>query len=298
MSARVRVIILNYNTAELALKLVKILLRQSYNNFEIVVVDNNSSISDQLLLAARLPDSIIFIQSKTNLGYSAGNNLGMKYSSQMIPDFYLILNSDLEFNDTFLIQKLVSGFDFHSSLPILAQSPLVNTVSINKPVGLQIQVRKLLSPPLLYLLSFSLFKKLFPYFFKSFIYKSQMPFDSKFMICDSINGAAFMIRANFMRSNNYLDENVFLYNEEMILAKQIRNSKGKCILNGFLHINHLQGASTGSSLNMFNVKMERLKYQSDAYFLYKYLQVNIFFIYIFKMLKELELQVKVLLYKK
>lgn len=289
---RVRIIVLNYNTANLTIKLINKLQRQVYDYFEIIVVDNSCAIDQQELLDSFLPSSIFFIKSKTNLGYSGGNNLGMKYSSGFEPDYFLILNSDLEIADNFLIQKLVNGFKIHSSLPIFAQSPLINTLSNKKPVGLQIQVRKLLSTLKLYLLSFSLFKKLFPIFFNSFVYKSEMPFENKYMICDTINGAAFIIKAEFMRNINYLDQNVFLYHEEMILGKQIQNAGGICLLNGFTEVSHLQGCSTKSSANQFNVKMERYKYLSEAYFFAEYLKINKFSIKIFMTLKEIELYLK------
>lgn len=294
---RVRLIVLNFNTASLTIKLVSNLQKQQYNNFEIVVVDNSSSIHDQQLLTDSLPSSIYLIMSKTNLGYSGGNNLGMRYISEVNPDYYFILNSDVAIKDDFLIQKLVEGFKIQSSLPIFAQSPLINTLSSQKPVGLQIQVRRLLSPLKLFLLSFSLCKKLLPGSFNSFIYNSEMPFDNKYMICDSINGAAFMVKADFMKSIDYLDDNVFLYHEEMILAKQINDNRGACLLNGFLQVDHFQGVSTGSNLSHFDAKMERLKFHSEAYFFRKYLYVNPIIILLFKFFKGLELQLKLLFFR-
>ncbi|WP_439504221.1 glycosyltransferase family 2 protein [Sediminibacterium sp.] len=295
---RVRTIVLNYNTATLTLALVNSLLLQKYNNLEIIVVDNNSNNNDKQLLSSSLPASVYFIQSNSNLGYSGGNNLGMKYNSGFLPDLFFILNSDLQIDDFFLIQKLVDGFNKYSFIPVVAQSPLVNTLSNSKPIGRQIQVRKLLSPFLMYLLSFSLFKWLTPFFTNSLIYQSQMPFENKYLICDSINGAAFIVSSDFMRINKYLDENVFLYFEEMILAKQIQNYGACCLLNGFVQIKHMQGASTGSSLKNYNPAMERIKYNSEAYFFNKYLDISPFFTNIFTFLKELELQLKLIFYSK
>lgn len=289
---RVRIVVLNYNTAILTIDLVNNLVKQNYDEYEIVVVDNNSLYSDQQLLSTTLPNSITLIQSKVNLGYSAGNNLGMKYNSGFSIDYFLIMNSDLQLDDIFFIKKLILGFEMNISMPILAQSPLVDTQSCAKPIGIQIQARKLLSPVMLYFLSFSLFKIIFPRIFNTYIYADKMPFENKYLVTDSINGAAFMIKAEFIKSINYLDENVFLYHEEMILAKQIHDCGGKCLLNGFLQIKHIQGAATKSNLKQFNGKMERLKYQSEAYFFLSYLKIHWTLIVFFKFLKKVELSLK------
>ena len=47
---KVVAIILNYNSAKDSLKCVKYLLKQDYSDFEIVIVDNNSDVSDYALM--------------------------------------------------------------------------------------------------------------------------------------------------------------------------------------------------------------------------------------------------------
>lgn len=288
----IRVVILNYNCAKLTLDLVVMLERQSYTNFEIVVVDNNSELDDLLFLENRLPSSIHLVKSPINKGYSAGNNLGLKFDSGNLVDFFLILNSDLIVDDIHLIEKLVAGFKLNSPKPVYATSPLVNTTHSHLPSHSQIQVRKLLSSFQSLFLSFSIFKKLFPSVFKNYIYFDEIPYLNKYMYCDTINGAAFMVSRPFLASNNYLDENVFLYHEELILGKQIQNAGGTCLLNGFTEVSHLQGCSTKSSANQFNLKMERYKYLSEAYFFAEYLKINKFSVKIFMTLKEIELYLK------
>ncbi len=285
----VRVIILNYNTAEYTINLVSKIKNQTYTILEIVVVDNNSEVSDYLYLLNHLPKDICLIKSVSNLGYSAGNNLGFKFDSSNPVDYFLVLNSDLIVDDCDLINKLVQGFKINSSSPIFATSPLVKTTHFHAPAYWQIQVRKLLSTGQLFLLSFSIFKKLFPSIFKKYIYFEEMPFNNKYLIADTINGAAFMISRNFLESINYLDENVFLYHEELILGKQIQNAGGVCVLNGYTEVAHLQGVSTKSTPKSLNLEMERHKYLSEAYFFEEYLHINNLLVKVFCLLKEVEL---------
>lgn len=288
----VRVIILNYNTARYTIDLVSKIKNQIYTNFEIVVVDNNSKVSDYLYLVNHLDKDICLIKSVSNLGYSAGNNLGFKFDSINPIDYFLILNSDLIVDDIHLVEKLVVGFKLNSDKPIYASSPLVKSSHNNQPSHSQIQVRKLLSTGQLFFLSFSIFKKLFPSIFKKYIYFDAMPFNNKYLIADTINGAAFMISRKFLESINYLDENVFLYHEELILGKQIQNAGGVCVLNGYTEVTHLQGISTKSTPKSLILEMERHKYFSEAYFFEEYLHINKFFVKVFCFLKELELLFK------
>lgn len=187
---------------------------------------------------------------------------------------------------------MVEGFHIFDHKTIIATSPLVDTISSNQSVDTQIQVRKLLKPFQLYLISFSFFKKIFPRLYKEFIYFNYMPFSNKYFICDTINGAAFMISKKFIDSINYFDQNVFLYHEELILGKQIKNCGGECLLNGFIEVKHIQGSSTKSTPLNFNLAMERYKYISEAYFFKQYLDVKDIYIKIFCGLKKLELGIK------
>lgn len=273
------------------------LQQQQYQNFEIVVVDNNSEKEDAILLKSKLSKSVFLIESNINRGYSSGNNLGFKFDSGKKIDYFLVLNNDIKINDTNLLSKLLESFNLKCDLPIYAVSPLVNTLHSQLPAYCQIQVRRLLRPHQLMLLSFSIFKKLFKNLFGYFIYVEKMPFLNKLIQCDTINGAAFMIPYNFIQAINFLDESVFLFNEEMILGKQIKNFGGTCLLNGFVEVSHYQGVSTKSSPIFFNKKMEKLKISSEAFFLKKYMNVNSFYIKLFCFLKELELNCKDIYFK-
>lgn len=293
----VRIVILNYNSASKTSALANSLLSQVYASFEIVVVDNASADTDKEALIKCLSPTIHLVESAFNCGYSGGNNLGLKFNSGHTINYHLILNPDIYIQDDFFIQKMVDGFQYKGYLPIFAQSPLVNTIPSEIPISFQIQVRKLLSAYKLYLLSFSFSKFFFYSFYQEYIYASHMPFNNQYLSCDTINGAAFMVKDEFVRANNYLDSNVFLYHEELILGKQIQNWGGQCLLNGYVTVDHLQGFSTKSNKHQFNREMEKLKYLSEAYFFKEYLHINSFFIYFFKFFKRTELFFKHKIYR-
>ena len=89
---KVFVVILNYCVAELTIKSALSVKKSTYKNTEIIVVDNNSG--DEI--GEKLKDfpEVEFIPSKENLGYSGGNNLGIKKALLNGADYIFILNSD------------------------------------------------------------------------------------------------------------------------------------------------------------------------------------------------------------
>ncbi|HUD09806.1 MAG TPA: glycosyltransferase family 2 protein [Patescibacteria group bacterium] len=95
------IIILSFNTKDTTINCLKSIVDQyqselKNNQFEIVLVDNNSS--DDTLEAVRKLNvqNLKIAESKENLGFSKGCNLGAKSSKG---EFLLFLNSDTEIKD-------------------------------------------------------------------------------------------------------------------------------------------------------------------------------------------------------
>jgi GT2 family glycosyltransferase len=115
--AHVSIITINYNgyaeTAELLDSLKKHLSGKGYS-YEVVVVDNGSSGNDIDLLNAAFP-RIKTIHSRKNLGFSGGNNLGIRHSSG---DYYLFLNNDTVI-DSDIILPLLQRFDENEKIGVV-----------------------------------------------------------------------------------------------------------------------------------------------------------------------------------
>ena len=112
------IIILNWNGFWDTSECIGSILNISYENYTIIVVDNGSDKDESKELARKFPELII-LRSETNLGFSGGNNLGIKYALGKGADYILLLN-----NDT-IVEK-----DF---LDIL-----VDNASKNKTIGLAV----------------------------------------------------------------------------------------------------------------------------------------------------------------
>lgn len=118
----VYIIVLNYNGSDDTITCLNSLLKISYNNYKIVIVDNAST--DKSIDAINLYmkdtesiDMIKLIVSKKNGGYGYGNNLGIKYALSKNADYILVLNNDTIVSTSFL-EPLVATCVSDSSIGI------------------------------------------------------------------------------------------------------------------------------------------------------------------------------------
>ena len=89
MDEFVSIIIANYNGKKYLDKCLDSLKNTEYSNFEIVVVDNNSTDSSLDLVKQNYP-YVKLIELKQNLGFAASNNLAAR---QARGEFYIFLRA-------------------------------------------------------------------------------------------------------------------------------------------------------------------------------------------------------------
>jgi GT2 family glycosyltransferase len=94
----ISVCIVNWNTKELLSNCIDSILEKTSDvSYEVIVVDNNSTDGSAEMVKRRFPNCKL-IESKENLGFSRGNNLGLweatgKYILFLNPDTILITNA-------------------------------------------------------------------------------------------------------------------------------------------------------------------------------------------------------------
>ena len=86
----VSIIILNYNAGNLLIDCVESILKTKYDNYEVIVVDNNSNDNSHIKCKEKFKQ-ILLIQNSKNLGFCEGNNIGISHSKG---EFVIILNPD------------------------------------------------------------------------------------------------------------------------------------------------------------------------------------------------------------
>lgn len=102
---KVSVVILNYNGKDVLGPCLSSVFAVNYPNLEIILVDNNSQ--DGSFEAAKANFSkAVFIKNEENLGFSAGNNAGIRFALERMADYVLLLNYDTEVERDFLANLL------------------------------------------------------------------------------------------------------------------------------------------------------------------------------------------------
>lgn len=99
----VYIILVNYNGYSDTIECINSIKRMSYTDYKIVVVDNGSTVAYPIIMEnIEEDDNIVILKSKINLGFSGGNNLGIKYALDNDADYILLLNNDTVVTKDFL----------------------------------------------------------------------------------------------------------------------------------------------------------------------------------------------------
>src|SRR5574344_402858 len=103
MGHLISIVTINYNGLGNTCLLIDSIHRYlSRLKYEIVVVDNCSAEDELSVIQGRYTD-VVCVQSNANVGFAAGNNLGLKYVKG---DSVLFINNDVLFRDESLIYLL------------------------------------------------------------------------------------------------------------------------------------------------------------------------------------------------
>jgi len=97
---KVSIILLNWNNPYDTVECIESLKEISYPNYEIIVVDNNST--DDSIKELENIRNIQLIRNDSNLGFAGGNNVGIEYALKRSSDLILLLNNDTVVEKEFL----------------------------------------------------------------------------------------------------------------------------------------------------------------------------------------------------
>ena len=98
------VVTINHNSSENTIKLLESLKNQTDNGFGVIVVDNNSEHEELQKLKNYRTEAtnIVFIENDQNLGFSEGNNVGIKKALANGADWVVLLNPDTWVENDFI----------------------------------------------------------------------------------------------------------------------------------------------------------------------------------------------------
>jgi len=107
-SPRVEIIILSWNGREDTLECLASLAKIDYDNYRITVVDNGSTDGLAGGITGKFPQ-VNYIYSPVNLRFAGGNNLALKRGLNTETDYFLLLNNDTVVEAGFLREMVKAG---------------------------------------------------------------------------------------------------------------------------------------------------------------------------------------------
>ncbi|WP_297338030.1 glycosyltransferase family 2 protein [Algoriphagus sp.] len=117
----VAIILVNWNGLSFTKACLQSLKKVDFPSFRVIVVDNASRENEGEILEAEFPE-ILLIQSPENLGFTGGNNLGVKKALEMGFSHILLLNNDTLVEPDFLGKMMLK---MNESAKIGVVQPLI-----------------------------------------------------------------------------------------------------------------------------------------------------------------------------
>ncbi len=236
----------SYNNSNYTIKYLDSIERLKKQDYvvKVIIVDNASKMEDFRKIENDVLNRVNtkLIRNKDNLGYFKALNVGIS-TIQNNKALYIIGNNDIEFDENFLLK--LNNIEYDDDVLVLApnvitrdgfhQNPhLVNRVSKFRKTGYYIYFSNYYFGQLIYWIA-QRFKK--P--------RSTQPdkaWNCKKVIHMGI-GACYVLTENFFKYYNVLDDRVFLWGEEALLAGQVTNVNGKILYDPSIVVYHNENSS-------------------------------------------------------
>lgn len=233
----VSVVILSYNVVALLKNCLESVLKFTKDlKFEVIVVDNASTDDSVEMLKKFQHDNFKLILSKENGGFAKGNNLGIKAASGK---YLLLLNPD-----TLLVENtLKTMFDWmeaHTDYAVVS-CQLLDSEQKSSPTGGYFPTLPKIAVWAFFIDDILVLNRIFSsYHPKADRYPLNADCD-----LDWVTGAFFMVRREAMEKAGLLDENFFLYGEELEWCLRFKAAGWKVGYTPATKIIHLERKSSG-----------------------------------------------------
>ena len=235
----VAVILINYNSSEYSIQCIESIINKTSEilNYQIIIIDNGSKKEDYQFLKkyidSNLEPNIKFVRNKINVGFGAGNMLGVHYSNA---NYLAFIN-----NDSLLTNDCLS---------IIIEAMKTNNFGICGPLCYK-EDRSLLptidhfASPLKEIFGRSLLEKINPkkYPNRKIVYLN--PQKAQF-----VSGSFMLIKTDDFNEVGGFDTNIFLYYEETDLCKRLQKINKFAYLVPEAQFIHYHGISTPKNIDI------------------------------------------------
>jgi len=207
----VYIVLLNWNGWQDTLECVRSLRRMEYKNWHIVVVDNGSS-NDSVERLKEIFPEVSIIETHQNLGFAAGNNVGIRDALANKADYVFVLNNDTTVSPN-TISQFVEFAEKHPEAALMGPSIDRRNPQREWPIRRKMNL-------LTVLCAFTALRRIItriPMIREIFYCTQNQPSPVQFL-----PGSALFFRAASFEKIGLFDEATFLDFEELIMAEKLR----------------------------------------------------------------------------
>lgn len=263
---KINFIAVNYNNSRHTIDYIKsILLLDELENYNVVIVDNASEQSDCAILkeyCSKLNNvNVQLIENKSNDGYFSGLNVGLDAVEKTSDSLSVIGNNDLTFQPDFLVA--LRGLNYDKQTCVIApdvvsadgrhQNPhCINHISRFRVFCYDMYFANYYFGKFLFWVMQKLKKYVMP--------KSNEAWKEQQYIYMGI-GACYILTENFFETYNKLDDRVFLWGEEALLAGQVSRANGKTLYVPSLVVHHFENASVSKIPSVKSYEITKKSYK-------------------------------------
>ena len=238
---KVFIVLVNYNGWENTKECLKSLEKVEYSNFETIVIDNNS---DEKIELSEFKVKQIF--NDKNLGFAGGCNVGIKEAAKRGASYVLLLNNDTVVDKSFLTE-------------------LVKTAEANKKIGVLGSVIYEYKSKKIHSAGGKI----------NWLYTKGHHISSISTISTNyVTGACLLIKKEVVEKIGLMNEDYFLYFEDVDWCLKARQAGYKCLVEPKSVIWHKVSSSTVAesfSYIYYHTRNGLLLAKNNAPFLIKYL---------------------------
>ena len=248
---KLSIVIVSYNVKDYIKQCIRSILRSNLpkSSFEIIIIDNDSydgTVQD----IKKSFDNIYIIENKVNEGFSKAVNKGIKKANG---DFICLLNPDVIINEN----------TFSTLIKYLQSNKHVGCIGpkiINVDGSIQHSCKRSFPTPLNAIFRLFYLDKIFPK--SKFFGKYNLTYldVNKIHKVDAISGAFMMFNKDIINEIGFLDEDFFMFGEDIDFCYRIKNKGYDIIYNPNTEIMHYKGESVKTApydmVNIFYNAME------------------------------------------
>jgi N-acetylglucosaminyl-diphospho-decaprenol L-rhamnosyltransferase len=251
------IVITSYNTRDL----LRTCLRTVYASkgvftFQVIVVDNDSSDGSAEMVATEFPH-VKLVANVENVGYPCANNQGLRAlgfvaqagsrppsqssnPSALSPAFALLLNPDTELPSDALARML----DFMAQHP---EAGVAGPKLVLRDGSLDLACRRSFPTPAVSLYRFTGLSRFFPHSPRFGRYNLTYLDPDQLSEVDSVVGAFMLVRGEAIGQVGLMDEQFFMYGEDLDWAYRIKAAGWKVYYNPTVTVLHVKRAASRHS---------------------------------------------------